>query len=203
MNNMRFEENIDPRIDEWPHSWDENKEITYRLNNFSEDLSKRWQIRAVTVALRVWQMRLSKLKFRRERNVDVNVDFQVSFENLEHFDNKKGVFAHAYYPGQGEISGDVHINDHWEWRAATKWQTLAKPPLVPVLIHEFGHSLGLKHDPTTQESIMYPSFDLGKQKYKLGKNDIKRIQDRYSKRSLPQRFYDLMAMRRLDARDFR
>lgn len=199
---IEFTENI-TGIDEWKHSWPE-REISYRLNNFSDDFEHKWQIRAVTVALRVWQWRLAKLKFRRERNPDVSVDFNVSFEDLAHFDGMKSVFAHAYFPGQGEISGDCHINDDWDWVAGTKWQTLANPPLVPVLIHEFGHSLGLRHDTDrTTVNIMYPSFNLGQKKYRLGPNDIRRIQERYTPRNLPQRILDRFALRRLNARDFR
>jgi len=196
---IKFE---DSQINEWDKSWPEG-EISYRLNNFSDDLSKKWQIRAVTVALRVWQLRLSKIKFRRERNPDVHVDFNVSFEGLDHFDGKKGVLAHAYYPGQGDISGDCHINDEWNWVANSGMQSLAKPPLVPILVHEFGHSLGLVHDPFNVSSIMYPSFNLGVKKYRLGQNDIDRIQAKYTGRTLSQRFYDMMALRRLRGRDFR
>jgi len=192
----------DTQIQEWNKSWTEGT-ISYRLNNFSDDLKGRWQTRAVTVALRVWQWRLSKLKFRRERNPDAHVDFDVSFEDLDHFDGKKGVLAHAYYPGQGKPSGDCHINDEWNWVAATKWQTLSQPPMVPILIHEFGHSLGLVHDPNNKDSIMYPSFNLGQQKYRLGDNDVKRIQAKYSPRTLPQRIIDRFAARRLRASDFR
>ena len=202
LHNIQYKENIEG-IDEWKHSWDEG-EISYRLNNFSSDLKEEWQTRAVTVALRVWQLRLSKLKFKRERNPDVSVDFEVSFENLAHFDNKKGVLAHAYFPGQGEISGDCHINDEWNWVAGTKFQKLSRPPMVPILIHEFGHSLGLRHDTDrTTVNIMYPSFDLGVQKYKLGPRDITRIQERYTPRTLPQRIYDRFALRRLLGSDFR
>ena len=196
---IKFEDN---QIDEWKHSWPEG-EISYRLNNLSDDLSKRWQVRAVTVALRVWQLRLSKIKFRRERNPDAHVDFNVAFDDLDHFDGRKGVLAHAYYPGQGDISGDCHINDEWNWVASSRDQSLSKPPLVPILIHEFGHSLGLVHDPTSTKSIMYPSFNLGLKKYRLGPNDIRRIQERYSPRTLPQRIYDMFARRRLAGRDFR
>jgi hypothetical protein len=200
-NGLKFTDDLEG-LNEWKHSWPE-REISYRLNNFSDDLKEKWQTRAVTVALRIWQLRLSKLKFRRERNPDAHVDFNVSFEDLDHFDGKRGVFAHAYYPGQGEISGDCHINDDWDWVAATKWQTLAKPPLVPVLCHEFGHSIGLTHDTRDVGSIMYPSFNLGQQKYKLGPRDIARIQTRYTGRTLSQRIYDRMALRRLSASDFR
>jgi hypothetical protein len=201
LSDIKFKENIEG-IDEWPHSFPDG-EISYRLNNFSGDLREDWQTKAVTVALRVWQLRLSKLKFRRERNPDTHVDFNVSFENLAHFDGKKGVLAHAYFPGQGDISGDCHINDEWDWVAATKYQKISKPPLVPILIHEFGHSLGLRHDTIDTSSIMYPSFNLGQQKYKLGPRDVTRIQEKYAPRTLPQRIYDRFALRRLNARDFR
>ena len=151
---IQFTENIEG-LAEYPHSWPDG-EISYRLNNFSDDFNKKWQTRAVTVALRTWKWRMKKIWFRRERNPDAHVDINVSWENLAHFDNKKGVLAHAYYPSQGDISGDCHINDEWNYVAATKFQSLSKPPLVPILIHEFGHSLGLRHDTQTTESIVYP-----------------------------------------------
>ena len=203
MGEMQFEETVDERITEWPHSWPHG-DITYRLNNFTTDISRHdWQTRAVTVSLRAWQLKVSKLKFRRERNPDVTVDFDVSFENLAHFDNRKGVFAHAYFPGQGVLSGDVHINDDWDWVPATKFQMLSKPPLVPILMHEFGHSLGLRHDPFDKTDIMYPSFDLGKQKYLIGKRATQRMQERYGKRGLSQWIQDYFNNRRLRGSDFR
>lgn len=198
---IEYKENIEG-IDEWPHSWPDG-EVSYRLNNFSLDFRERWQTRAVTVALRVWQWRIKNIKFRRERNPDAHVDFNVSFEELAHFDNRKGVLAHAYFPGQGDISGDCHINDEWEWVVGTFMQTLKNPPLVPILVHEFGHSLGLRHDTFSTESIMYPSFNLGRQKYKLGLRDVERIQERYGARTLSQRIIRYFQNRRLSGGDFR
>jgi hypothetical protein len=191
-----------PDVDEYPIKWSDG-EISYRLNNFSDDFNDTWQSRAVTVALRAWKLRIKNIYFRRERNPDTSVDLNVSWKDLSHFDNRKGVLAHAYFPGQGEISGDCHINDEWNYVAGTFMQSLSKPPLVPILIHEFGHSLGLRHDTHDNRSIMYPSFNLGQEKYKLGPRDVSRMQAKYGERNLSQRLIDYFALRRYRGVDFR
>ena len=104
-NSLVFSETVDtPIYNEWPHSWPLG-EISYRLNNYTDDIVKEhWQERSVTVALRCWQLRLSGLKFRRERNPDTHVDFNVEFEDLAHFNVKKGILTHAWFPCQGPDS---------------------------------------------------------------------------------------------------
>jgi len=201
---VEYKETIEG-IDEWKHSWPDG-EVSYRLNNFSTDFREKWQIRAVTVALRVWQWRVKNIKFRRERNLTAHVDFNISFKPLVHFDNRKGVLAHAYFPGQGDISGDCHINDEWDWVPGIHMQTLRNPPMTVILVHEFGHSLGLRHDTLTTSQnteIMYPSFNLGREKYKLGSRDIERIQERYGQRTLSQRIIRYFQNRRHAGGDFR
>lgn len=202
---FKFSETVDDRINEWPHSWPLG-EISYRLNNTTNDIAKEaWQSKSVTVALRAWQLRLKSLKFRKERNPNAHVDFNVSFEDLAHFDGKKGILAHAYFPGQGDISGDCHINDNWHWVAKYQDITMGKPPLLPILIHEFGHSIGLQHDPYDMTDIMYPSFDLGSPfpKYKIGDRSVRRAQERYGERILPSRIIAYFQRRRMESRDFR
>ena len=202
--NIVFTENLETGITEWPHSWPDGT-VTYRLNSYSTDFSERNQLRAITVALRAWQLRINKIKFRRERNPDVSVDFDVSFEPTDHF-SSNNIFAHAYFPGQGDISGDVHINDgSWDWTSGVHLSNLARPPLVPIMIHEFGHSLGLRHDTNINSQnteIMYPSFNLGRKKTHLGVRDIFRIQERYGERRLSQRILDYFIRRRVLGWDF-
>jgi hypothetical protein len=200
---LEFSETVDDRINEWPHSWPHG-EISYRLNNYTDDIAKEsWQDRSVTVALRAWQLRLKHLKFRKERNPNAHVDFNVSFEDLAHFDGSRGTFAHAYFPGQGDISGDCHINDEWDWVAKFENQTLSKPPLVPILIHEFGHSIGLRHDQYDVTDIMYPSYNLGQKKFRIGNRSVRRAQERYGERNLPARILAYFQWRRLHSLDFR
>ena len=197
---IKFKDN-NTGIDEYPKKWPDG-EISYRLNNYTKDIKKQaLQDRAVTVALRAWQLRVGDLKFRRERNKDTSVDFDVAFQPLEKF-RSAGVLAHAWYPGQGKISGDCEINDEWNWVTSSKFEGMNKPPLVPVLIHEFGHSLGLKHDTISKLSIMYPSFSLGSKKNKLHQRDIDRIQAKYGVRTVSQRLIDYFQKRRDMAWDF-
>ena len=190
-----------PEIDEWKHKW-ETPIITYRLNNYTGDWKKQKdQTTAVTVAFRAWQLRVKDIRFKRIYAKNVPVDINISFKPLENF-RTEGVLAHAYYPGQGDVSGDIEINDHWNWVPHANWQNLARPPLLAILMHEIGHSLGLKHDTRTQESIMYPSFNLGRSKNALHENDIKRIQAKYGKRNLIQQITDYFRGRRARGEDF-
>lgn len=182
---LKFAENLDERIQEWEHSWKPLPiELSYRLNNFSDDFDKKWQLRAITMAFRAWRWRLAKISFRRERNPTAHVDIPIDFLDLAAFNNKKGTFARAYYPGQGDLSGDIEINDFQDWVAGVHLSTMGKPPLVPIIIHEIGHSIGLTHDNFDMTDIMYPSFDLGKKKNTIGSHSIARAQSRYGKRSL-------------------
>ncbi len=195
---------VDERIQEWQYSWTPlPREVSYRLNNFSDDFSKKWQIKAVTVAFRAWQWRLEKLKFRRERNPDAHVDMNIEWHDLAHFNGIKGVLMHAFFPGQGEVSGDIHINDEWDYVANTNFQDLAHPPLVPPMVHEIGHGIGLTHDPYDPTDIMYPSFNLGRKKWKIGNRSVLRSQGRYDKRNLPDWIIKYFANRRLTDGDFR
>lgn len=189
---------------EWPHNWPDG-EISYRLNNFSDDLIGKWQKRAVTEALMAWQLKIQKIKFRMERNMTSHVDFNVSFKPISEF-SSPNILAQCYYPGQGEVSGDCEINDNWDWVASIIHADMGHPPLVPILIHEFGHGIGLVHAteyPQHVTDIMYPSFDLGKKKNDIGPYSTGRAQSRYGVRTVSQRFEDLILLRRNLGKNFR
>ena len=201
---FKFADTVDERINEWPHSWSPlPRELSYRLNNHSKDMQNGWQDRAVTVALRAWRLRLKNLRFRRERNPDVHVDLNITYGDLASFGGQKGILGRCYYPGQGDVSGDCELNDFWDWVPGVHLSTMGKPPLVPILMHEFGHGIGLTHDRFETGDIMYPSFDLGLKKNKIGPRSIARAQERYGKRSLAAWKIAYFLRRRDRGTDFR
>ena len=51
--------------------------------------------------------------------------------------------------------------------------------MAVVLVHEFGHSLGLRHEPSAVKSIMRPIYPGWSTTVKLGKSDIDGIQSLY------------------------
>jgi len=202
---IEFAETLDNQL-EWPHKAPEG-EISYRLNNFSDDFSKRWQTKAVTIALRAWKLRLNRISFRKERNPDAHVYANIEWHPLSHFNNRKGVLAHGYFPGQGDVSGDVHLNDYWDYVPGVFMQDLSHPPLIPIMMHEFGHSIiGLRHDTLVSSmgiEMMYPSFNLGRKMNVLGPRTIQRGQERFGARTLRQRWIDYFLLRRFRGSDFR
>lgn len=200
---IEFRDSIEG-ITEWPHKIPDG-EVSYRVDNFTMDFLARWQMRAVKSSFLAWQLRIKNLKFRYEKNPDVHVDIPISFAPSDHF-RSEHVFAHAIYPGQG-VPMVIEINDDdWFWVVGSFVQDLAHPPLMPVLIHEIGHSLGLVHDPLTfsmHTEIMYPSFNLGRKKDALGPRTVLRIQDLYGIRNISQRLIDYFLLRRQRGYKFR
>ena len=91
------------------------------------------------------------------------------------FDGPNGVLAHAYQPGTesifgggGTVAGDVHLDSDEDW--------LGGFDLATVLLHEFGHSLGLGHS-SDVNAIMYPYYS--GIRLALGSDDIAGIQSIY------------------------
>jgi len=190
-------------VTDWPHKI-EFREHSYRLNNYTGDTLSEWQERAVTVAFRMIQMRITKASFRRERNRDVKVDIDVSFEPEDHF-SSKFVLAHDYFPNQGDISSDCHINDDWNWVPTVHMADAAHPPLIPILGHEFLHGMGFGHD-TLPESmgkeLMYPSFNLGDPINRLGPRDLSRLQGDFGEKKRPNWVWRYFVTRRNQGWDF-
>ncbi|KAG5282130.1 hypothetical protein AALO_G00052560 [Alosa alosa] len=126
-----------------------NKDVTYRVLNYSPDMDSSLIDDAFARAFKVWSD-VTPLTFTRL--YDGTADIMVSFGKLDHgdpypFDGKDGLLAHAYPPGEG-MQGDAHFDDDEFW-------TLGAGPAVKTL---YGNSDGaMCHFPFTFEGQTYTS----------------------------------------------
>tara|TARA_R110000822_G_scaffold19282_2_gene63032 strand:+ start:1109 stop:1804 length:696 start_codon:yes stop_codon:yes gene_type:complete len=150
---------------EWQHKWEKDV-LTYDVE-YHESLkllSKRQLKRAVNLAVSTWNFEIP-LKFKSAWNTqaDIEIRFKTKDED-NYFKDKPSVLAYAYFPGQSNYSGKVVFNASYIWDLkgkGIKGSEAVKKGLVDnayptnilktynlyaVLIHELGHTLGLKHD---------------------------------------------------------
>ncbi|XP_041058258.1 matrix metalloproteinase-17 [Carcharodon carcharias] len=108
-------------------------------------------------ALKVWSD-VAPLNFHEVAgdNTDILIDFPKSHHNDHYpFDGPGGAVAHAFFPGDNPIAGDVHFDDdeNWTFRSSDPREM----DLFAVAVHEFGHAIGLSHS-SANESIMRPYY---------------------------------------------
>ncbi|XP_038674208.1 collagenase 3-like [Scyliorhinus canicula] len=177
-----------PDVAEYNHfpgtiKWKKNK-ITYRILNYTPDLSSTDVDTAIRKAFKIWSD-ITPLKFRRILNGEA--DIMISFGAREHgdnypFDGADGILAHAFPPAAG-IGGDTHFDEDETWTMGSNGYNL-----FLVAAHEFGHALGLAHsrDPG---ALMFPSYTFIKTKYfRLSQDDVNGIQALYGRsKSIPSR----------------
>ncbi|XP_053165585.1 collagenase 3-like [Hemicordylus capensis] len=154
----------------WP-KWN----ITYRIMNYTLDLSRKEVDQAIQEAFQVWSD-VTSLQFT---NIfDGTADIMISFGTKEHgdffpFDGPLGQLAHAFAPGDN-LGGDVHFDDDETWTSDFRAFNL-----FAVAAHEFGHALGLEHsrDPV---ALMYPFYTYRDLKdFVLPQDDVQGIQALY------------------------
>ncbi|XP_038674523.1 neutrophil collagenase-like [Scyliorhinus canicula] len=152
----------------------ENKDLTYRFQNYTSDLPQNVVELAIKEALQLWAD-VTPLTFTQKTSPS---DIEILFAAGAHgdsspFDGPNNVLAHAFSPGTG-IGGDAHFDEDELWT-----DTSSGINLKQVATHEFGHSLGLGHT-NISGSVMLPFYTfVPPDSFGLSKDDIEGIQSLY------------------------
>ncbi|XP_059202610.1 matrix metalloproteinase-17b [Centropristis striata] len=164
------------------------RNINWRLQSYpsSSHLSRETIRSLVFYALRVWA-EPTPLEFHEVGSPDA-ADLQVDFLSGYHgdgypFDGAGGAVGHAFFPSDPARAGGVHLDAEEEW--AFRQPASEGTDLFTVLVHEFGHALGLAHS-SSRHSVMRPYYQgpAGDPlHYRLGPQDLEHITQLYGKRN--------------------
>ena len=132
--------------------WSSNV-LTYKILNFSPDLSQSVQISEMKRAFDTWS-KYTPLRFIRKTSG--SVDIEIKFAVRDHgdgapFDGPGKVLAHAFYPQYG---GGTHMDDDETYSAFDPNRGVN---LFQVFAHEIGHALGLAHS-QERDALMAPYY---------------------------------------------
>ncbi|XP_033971595.1 matrix metalloproteinase-17b [Trematomus bernacchii] len=164
------------------------RSINWRLRSYpsSSHLSRETIRSLVFYALRVWA-EPTPLEFHEvgsPQAADLQVDFLHGYHGDGYpFDGAGGAVGHAFFPSDAARAGGVHLDAEEEW--AFRQPASEGTDLFTVLVHEFGHALGLAHS-SSRNSVMRPYYQgpAGDPlHYRLGAQDLEHITQLYGKRS--------------------
>lgn len=177
---------------EWNGKWNK-KTLTYAVIRGTEDIpGNHFESLAMSLALTTYEVEIP-IKFKKVKaneNPDLRVEFKTPEED-HRFKESPSVLAYAYFPAQGSVSGSVVFNENYHWsmngipidnpQTPNPGDKIRTYNLIHVMIHELGHSLGLRHDENSNtKDVMDPYYD-GKV-LDLSPNDIIRIRQKYGVR---------------------
>jgi hypothetical protein len=152
---------------EYPHKWDKPI-VTYSLVRGSEDLpGDSMESLALNLAMTTWDIEIPTVLdlVKKNENPDITLEF-ADKENDPFFKERPTVLAYAYYPKTSQ-QGVIRFSDEHIWSldgkpipapydptGRTKFKTYN---LLHTLIHEIGHSMGLKHSEGSglEKTVMY------------------------------------------------
>nr|UUA79709.1 matrix metalloproteinase 17-2 [Nemopilema nomurai] len=159
------------------------RNLTWAIANSNNDNIKDEDVKETILnALKKWSA-ITEIDFTEDKN---NPDIWIRFTRKYHndaspFDGRGGELAHAFYPANDELSGDVHYDDDEVFSIKSSQGR----DLLWITVHEVGHSLGLDHS-GTQGSVMNAFYRETKGlDFNLHADDIKGAQSLYGVRDQP------------------
>ncbi|XP_073342542.1 matrix metalloproteinase-17b [Pagrus major] len=164
------------------------RNINWRLRSYlsSPHLSRETIHILIFYALKGWA-EPTPLEFHEVGSpeaADLQVDFLHGYHGDDYpFDGAGGAVDHAFFPSDPDRAGGIHLDaeEKWTFRQSASEGT----DLFTVLVHEFGHALGLAHS-SSRHSVMRPYYQgpAGDPlHYSLGRQDLEQITQLYGKRN--------------------
>lgn len=178
--------------------------IYYDIINTPRTMTAQQVRKALNFAMTTWDVEIP-VKFKPAWVDHTTPDITISFSRTDTtFTNSSSILAYAYFPSliptTDSFSGKVVFNDNYLWDFLGKGikasDALAKGwidgtvnpdniiktySIVAVLIHELGHSLGLRHDETGNNdgTDVMDAYYSGISRLELSGRDISRIVAKY------------------------
>ena len=152
--------------------------LTYFFRNSTPDLPINSQRNEMIRAFHNWAHEAA-IFWSPAATANQNKSVDVLFTVGDHGDNGFGTYtiAHAFSPvgtnnNSEPVAGDIHFNDAYDF-----YTDGTSVDMFSVTLHEVGHSLGLGHNTTDPNTVMYKTYHFS---YGLTPDDIAGIKSIYA-----------------------